>query len=265
MNNNAHFPCDGSNHRAAERAQHDLSKDYGQELTRVYGSPVAKVVQMGTTQYKADNKIHLTDGHTYYASLKLKKNLRNGSFDWINTTNPLFEDVFKDANEIYRQGKDSGNPALKEPLVEAIDRGWRHLSPSQVTELVERHVIRPYTDEHCEILIMDKSHRTLYRIDPTKTNFFRYIHGGGALELRCGARGGKMSRQIVGIGLNGVEISFGLRVRYHLNNGYGAWHHGSGPRANSSSYLCFKVQQDNVLGFLKQNEASFLGGTELPH
>lgn len=248
---NAHFPCDGRNHRAAENAQKQLGKEYKYELERVYKGPIEKVIQEGGTVRKADVKIHTKSGERHYASLKVKNNIKNGSFDWVNTTTDL-RIVFPEAYDVYDHGKDSGNKAMAKCMVEAISKGWSRLTTDQVTELIRKHVVQPYLDENCELLIQDKGQCCLYRINPLLSPLFEYIQHGGKLNILPSKRQSAMSRQIGGTTSNGAIIDFGIRVRFHLNNGYGAWHKGDGPRKNPNSYLCFKVQQDNVKGFLKQ-------------
>ena len=80
------FPVDGSNHRDAVQVEKNFGKHIS-KLEVIYGEKIIKIIHKGGTKFKTDVCIIFKSGKIKNVSIKKKKTVTQGSFDYVNTTN----------------------------------------------------------------------------------------------------------------------------------------------------------------------------------
>jgi hypothetical protein len=230
------FPINGENHHKAIKSEKDLLS-YKSKFEFFYGKEVLDIVQKGGTKTKVDNLIYFSDGSIIPISLKSKKNLKSGSFDYVNTSSFNWLDFFPKTLSIYNDFKNSKDESAYRKLNIEISNELSNISDSLLTKLFIENVINKYND--LSLVIINEKDEDLYC--DVKPPSFKVIEDGGTLRLKKSDKI-KSSCIIEGIAKDGTIIDIGLRIRVHLNNGKSKW---LGLK-EGSSLLVIKFQQDSV-------------------
>jgi hypothetical protein len=227
------YPSDARNHYKAIDSEINLS-EYNSEIEFIFGKKVKKYLHLGGTKNKTDVKIIFSDESTEKITLKSKKNIKVGSFDWVNTTN-FCKNEFNNSFDIFNKYKGSNDVKHKKILENAIKNELQNITSDTLTEIFLNEVYETHLKDNLKILIIDEKTKTLTHINP---KIFDLIKKKFKLKIHMGK--GKTSCKVLCENGEGVQIDLGLRVRVHLNNGWTKWHKGE------SSVLCLKFQQDKV-------------------
>lgn len=233
------FPSDGQNHYKAVKSESELI-DYKNQIEKHFSKPILEIIHVGGTTSKIDNIIRFIDGEVVNASLKNKKSIRSGSFDYVNTSNfDWVSNGFSKTFEVYEKYKNSENLSAYTKLKKCISDDLVQIDDNLLTDLFIDNVIKKYTD--LNLFVIDEKSRNIYCDVIPKS--FNLIKNGGKLTLRK-TDGVKMSYGIDGVDLDGNKVDIGLRIRVHLNNGKTKWLY------KGSSNLVIKFQQDKVYSIL---------------
>lgn len=231
------FPTDARNHYSAIESEINLS-NYNSQIENIFGKKTKEYIHLGGTKNKTDVKIIFSDNTFENITLKNKKNIKSGSFDWVNTTSFCKEQFTKsiDIFNKYRGVDDSNNKTL---LENAIQSELRTISCEKLTEMFRNEVYNKFMKNNLKILIIDQKTQTIHMVAP---KIFDLINSGFVLSLDCSK--GKTSSKIIVRDHKNKEVDLGLRIRVHLNNGWTKWIKGQ------TSVLCVKFQQDKVYKML---------------
>jgi hypothetical protein len=227
------YPSDARNHYKAINSEITLS-DYNLQIENIFGKTIKEYVHLGGTKNKTDVKIIFTDNTFENITLKSKKNIKSGSFDWINTT-CFCKEQFNNSFDIFNKCKGSNSVKDKELLETAIKNELQTITSDNLTKLFLNGVYDSYLKHNLKILIIDEKTKTIKHVVP---KIFNLINDGFKLKLINGKA--KTSSKVLCENGNGTKVDLGLRVRVHLNNGWSKWHKGE------TSVLCLKFQQDAV-------------------
>ena len=105
------FPKDGSNHHKAIKSEKNLI-NFKSQLEIIYNKKIKEIIHKGGTKIKSDISIIFYDDTFKNLSLKSKKNIKIGSFDWTNTTN-FNKKFFSESIDIVEKYRKSGNNDFK--------------------------------------------------------------------------------------------------------------------------------------------------------
>jgi hypothetical protein len=235
------FPVDGSNHWGGIRAEVTLEK-YIPNLEVIYGKKINKLIHKGGTKFKTDVCVTFESGGTKNISLKKKKNIMTGSFDYTNTTN-FSENSFPKTKKIISDYRRSEDNTFKKKFEDIVCSEIQDMTNEEITKLFNENVIDKYVKENSDLIILDENSKVLYGLKPP---IFDLINQGYLLSLSNSTRG-KTSSKILCISPNGVKSDLGLRIRVHLNNGYSKLIN----KNDGNSSLCIKFQQDSVHKLIK--------------
>ena len=186
-------------------------------------------------------------------SIKRKKGINNGSFDWFNTTahNAALGDTFapflsnmkelrqlptsiRCDEEFILKMRDSFN-RLCELALDSID--YDDLRDILIKEF----------DSHkdMDVVINDTEDCNLYRFKVSQHPVVKLLNDRAQMVLKGS---GKSSRSIYFVTQEGNVIDCGLRLRITSNNGINAFLGNS--KANKNSSIVMKLQQDKVKNLL---------------
>lgn len=231
------FPSDARNHYKAIDSELNLS-NYRSQIENIFDKKIEKFVHLGGTKNKVDVLIIFCDNTTTKVSLKNKKNIKSGSFDWVNTTK--FSKInFKKSFDIFNKYKGVNEVKYKKLLEEEIKEELKNIESNELTQLFVKNVVNLFSEDNLNLLIIDEKTKKIYLVEP---KIFNLIKKGYKLEIEFGR--GKTSAKVLCVDENGDKIDLGLRIRFHLNNGWSKWHKGE------SSVPCLKFQQDKVYKML---------------
>jgi len=237
------FPINGSNHRDGVEAELTFGK-YIPILEVIYGKKISKVIHKGGTKFKTDVCIIFETGEIENISLKKKKSIKTGSFDYANTTN-FSEILFPKTKEMIESLRRSEESTLKHKFEEVVSSEMKKMTNNDITNIFKINVIDKYKKEKSDLIIIDEKTNVLYKIEPP---VFELINKGYLLSLSKNTKG-KTSSKLICVSPKGEELDLGLRIRVHLNNGYSKLINKNG--GNSS--LCIKFQQDKVHKLINYN------------
>ena len=232
------FPSDGRNHYNGINSEKKISK-FKEELENYYGFEILDILLLGGTKNKTDYKILFKNGEHSNQSLKSKKNIKIGSFDYVNTSSFDAERLLPKTYEIYSKYRGSKNilnyNKLTSSISEEIKKG---ITSNDLTKFFLNHVVKKYDDYKLSLTIEDQNTGNIYiNVIP---KVFDFVRGGGKLIIRDTGKK-SMSYKVDGIDNEGNLIKdFNLRLRIHLNNGKTKWLN------DESSILVMKFQQDSV-------------------
>lgn len=187
-------------------------------------------------------------------TIKHKKGVKNGSFDWINTTK-IYDVVgdtfipFLEQIKEYRQLPKSQRAAVS--FVKQVRKDFNDLCCSvldsftadQLASFIQTQMI----DANSEMMVAvnDTVAKNLYTYKADQHPAVRYLELGYTPFLKGRAKG---SRRL--LFTDGVkEYDCGLRIRVTSNNGITAFLGLS--TANKNSSVVFKLQQDKVAKLLE--------------
>jgi hypothetical protein len=214
------------------------------KLANDNGSCVKLWKHEGGTKQKMDASIQFESGNIIGVSIK---NHEIGTFDWVNTTKGVPEDLKKNIKDF--KNKNTGNeiPAkggIREEVDDIFSSYLDNLSSNDIAELLS--IIRKDSDNTKYIIINDKKKKELIMID--EINLDKYCNPCHDHNFILKCKNAKTSRQIFIKDQNGYDVNTNLRIRLHLNNGITALLGKS--TKNKTSVPCLKIQQDNVEEFI---------------
>ena len=228
------YPTTGQNHHKAIKDEKNISLN-PEIFEKHYRKKIKKITHIGGTKNKIDILIEFEDDSKINASLKSKNSIREGSFDWVNSSDfgniKLF---FNKTLQIYEKYKNSGKIDAYPILINQISEDLSSIN-FELTKLFQERVIDKYED--LSLIIFDKKENKMYF--DVKPKIFDFVKNGGLLKInKTGKK--NMSYPVFGYDSDGNKHDFGLRVRVHLNNGKTKW------VGKGSSVIVFKFQQDSV-------------------
>jgi hypothetical protein len=227
------FPSDARNHYNAINSELNLIR-YNSQIEDIFGKKIKDYAHLGGTKNKTDVKIIFVDGTFEDVSLKTKKDIKKGSFDWINTSS-LPKHVFSSSYDIFNRYRGLNDKSYKVLLENTINLELNGMDEDIITNFFINEVYKKYSNNKLVILVIDEKHNKVYKVSP---KIFDLVNNGFKLTFKRGK--GKTSTKVLCENKEGVQIDLGLRIRIHLNNGWSKWFRGE------SSVLCLKFQQDSV-------------------
>lgn len=239
------FQTNGSTHHngvSNEHATIDLLNEH-----QVYP---ATVTHLGGTKHKADAM-----AGDKGISIKHKAGLKNGSFDWVNTSDifgvidrTIFADFFEfiDAARSWSvEKREAVVEEVRDLFNECCEKALDSIHPYDLRDFLKTNITEK--QHGMGIVINDTERETLHILEADRLIMTRCINANYSCELIKGK--GKSSRRLV---FNSMAVPHafdcGLRVRVTSNNGIRAFLGLS--KANKSSQVVIKVQQDNVREFV---------------
>jgi len=219
----------------------------------VYATPV---VHAGGTQNKAD-----AVAGDIGISIKRKKNLKNGSYDYLNSTIPVasLPDI-EYLNELVQ-----GIPAMEQTEVnKTVAKHAFNASSSFVLDGLDSDTLTDIVSHTFEaqsgmdIAITDQSTDTLYLFSADEMEVPRLLDEGYKATI-VKTNNVSTSRKVVFV-KDGDIVDTGLRIRLVLNNGVGALMGMS--KANKTSSVVVKIQQDKVSKMVSNTPHKVLAMTE---
>mgnify|MGYP001265943157 FL=1 len=239
------FPCKGENHQGGIQNEHQIVAYLNhhrecsivQQLAKECGCNVISFTHAGGTQQKRDASYLLEDGRIKGLSIK---NHKTGTFDLINTTKGVPEDLkseildFKEKNFQKEIPKTGG---IRSDL-DNVFSGWLdRLTSDQVLELVSKTTEGEAGTDM--IIINDVANKQYVMFDES---YVRPHHEPSDTFVLKSTPRARTSRQIWIRSIDGQERNTNLRIRLTLNNGLGALLGQS--TSNKTSVPCLKVQLD---------------------
>lgn len=241
------FKTDGSVHHGGIQNELDTI-DFLNSINRYQQA----VEHRGGTGQKAD-----AAAGEKMISIKRKKGIKNGSFDWCNTSiyNDTFKGHFTQFLEDVKEHRQMPQQ-LREVAVDFMRNDFNNLCESALDSIDKQALITMLVDIFSkqtgyDIVINDTESKDVYIFEAEAHPVWTAIKQGYTLELVSTGRA-KSSRKIVFKNGNHV-INTGLRLRVTSNNGINAFLGLS--KANKNSQVVVKLQQDAVNQLVKDADA----------
>ena len=216
-------------------------------MTEVYGLTSKAVIDhKGGTQHKAD--VHITDGsRTIPISIKKKKKLSGGSFDYINSSSALSSSIFNGVKQEAKRIKNSKNSVSTErkAVNTVCYNTMLNMTSDDLKDILTKYVLKANTE--MSMLITETSTKAVYTYNFKDTPLAESIKSHTP-KFKWGR--GKTSAKIVFQDDKGNTLDHGIRIRLVSNNGIRAMMGKS--KANKRSVPVIKIQQDRVSGMLKE-------------
>jgi hypothetical protein len=244
------FDTTGRVHYEGVKNEEDTSK-----LLMHFDLASLSIVLLGGTKNKADA---FDPERNIKWTIKHKKGVKNGSFDWINTTKisdvvgDVFDAFLAEVKE-HRQLPKSQRSAIS--FVKQVRKDFNNICSSvldsftadQLVAFIQTQMID--ANQKMKVAVNDTVANILYTYDADNHPAVRYIQLGYTPFLKGKAKG---SRRL--LFTDGVkEYDCGLRIRVTSNNGIKAFLGLS--TANKNSSVVFKLQQDKVGKLLQEVNA----------
>jgi hypothetical protein len=196
------------------------------------------VVLKGGTQNKADLVISTANGEEIPVSIKNKKSLKKGSYDYVNSSAAVKECAsLQDVGSRIKQiNINRSKDVVREDVTAVLNSAMHRLTSANIRSILNHHVNAK--NKGMTVVISDRENQTDYKFNfddmPLKHSIENHTP-----KLRWGR--GRTSAKIVFEDNNGHVFDHNLRIRVVLNNGVGAL---MDPTASSIPVI--KVQQDKV-------------------
>lgn len=231
------YKTDGSSHHNAVKNETKTISILNE--LKIYSSPVRKV---GGTQHKEDAIVE-----NKKLSIKRKKGIENGSFDWLNTSKyeDYVENIFEDFLSSMKEMRNLSSSILEdEEFVSKVRSSFNSLCNTSLNSLQGEKAIeflhRVFFNEDFDVIVNDIQERCLYVFDLKNHPVIDYLNRNFSVVLQGS---GKSSRKVVFFdGINYYDC--GLRIRVTSNNGISAFLGTS--KSNQTSSVVIKLQQDNI-------------------
>lgn len=196
----------------------------------------------GGTQHKEDVVV-LDNSTEHKISVKRKKSLKTGSFDYINSSSAVKDtsSLSHFAQEVNRAKGCTSKSVARKIVNEASNTVLNNLASKDVWNILQKHVIVPY--ENIITLINDQATKKSYAFEFGGTQLFQHYQKKSEISLI----GKGSSRRIL---FGGEDI--GLRIRVVTNNGIGALLGLSDK--NKTSIPVVKIQQDKVAALIENTK-----------
>ena len=234
------FKKDGSSHKDGIANEMNMQEQLSIHSDVLFGDSNVTINHLGGTKNKADLVATYPSGELEKISVKRKKGLTNGSFDYINTSKlDLFNNMFNDSIDVYTNGRKLGfrDENLIEKLSETITNELNNIDSNSLIEFLTKFVVEANSD--MTMVITDTQSNVIYKYSFTETPLVTMMENNYKPYI---VKSNFKSKKI--LFTNGEEtIDLGLRLRFHLNNGYGAW---LGVNGKKTSNLVVKIQQDKI-------------------
>ncbi len=207
------------------------------------------VIPVGGTKHKED-----AVAGNKKLSIKDKKKLSTGSFDWVNTSanNCIFGGHF---DPFKKKVKDIRlkDVAVRKKMVDSIrsefaslcSDAFDYLSKEQLCDIVTKAI----SHDIDYIFVNDQENESLYQFDPKDHPAINIAETCDSIRLDT-SKNAKSSRKIIFV-KDGVDYDYGLRLRITSNNGINAFLGLSS--SNKNSQVVLKLQQDSVHKLLKDH------------
>jgi len=196
------------------------------------------VALKGGTQNKADLVISTANGTEIPVSIKNKKSLKKGSYDYVNSSAAVKECAsLQDVGSRIKQ-LDLNRPedVIREDVKTVFNGAMKNLTSANIRSILNEHVNAK--NKGMVVVISDRENQTDYKFNfddmPLKHSIENHTP-----KLSWGR--GRTSAKVVFEDNNGNVFDHNLRIRVALNNGVGAL---MDPTASSIPVI--KVQQDKV-------------------
>lgn len=247
------YRTDGSSHKNGVQQEKDLvermnnDRSFASQICPSVGSETYVANQKGGTKYKEDIEVVLRN-KTVKISVKHKKNIKVGSFDWVNTSlavkeSSCFDEIKKVSKEISKT-KPSVSAARKR-FNEVSNKVMKGMASNDIRKILIGWVSMPNKDKR--MIVTDKTSKRIYAYDFVDDPMDYAIHNMTP-KFKWGR--GRTSAKIVFEDDQGQIYDYGLRGRLVSNNGISAMA-GKG-KANKSSIPVFKIQQDKVTNIIER-------------
>ena len=234
------FPSDGRNHRDSIKVEKSMYQ-YKDVFETFYKKEISKIIHVGGTKNLVDFRIEFLDGSSVTKSLKKKKTINNGSFDYINTSD-FDRNILNKSKILYSQIKNNTKNVTRLELKEAISYDLLNISSELLTNFVIDKVINKYKKIGGLDIVETSTNSIFINVKPT---FFNILENGGFLKIKNSVK--KQESYMLDLyNKDGIlQDECGLRIRLHLNNGWTKLKNGN------TSVLVLKIQQDKVKKILK--------------
>ena len=218
---------------------------------------IGEVIPRGGTKYKQDLEVNHGD-ETTLISVKKKKKLTAGSFDYVNTTKidedlkKPFEEFFSNVKMIRNETKEKRNQVkelIRDRFNSISSETLGGLEGSVLLDFINTNIIDKNIDMKMWVVDSENKKHLLY--DFTSTPLYTLLENGYVPFVQK-VNKISTSRKILFKKDNDVR-DLGLRVRLVTNNGIGAMLGLS--KSNKNSSLVLKIQQDkvhNLIGEIKK-------------
>ena len=238
------FKIDGSTHHGG--IENELQTIATLNALGIYEETVT---HLGGTQHKAD-----AVAGDRGISIKRKQGTRVGSFDWVNTTKvpAAISTKFDSFRAIVAElGKLDATERAGE--VEDLRHAFNRTSAAAFDTLLTADLSSFLHDTFAkqagyDIVVTDTKAGTLHHFAAESHPVLSLLSEGYLPTLKAPTKDGQTSRTIL-FGKGTEIIDIGLRLRITSNNGISAFLGLS--KANKSSSVVLKLQQDNVAGLLE--------------
>lgn len=211
------------------------------------------VTHLGGTQHKAD-----AVAGDRGISIKRKQGAKVGSFDWVNTTKlpstlSAKFDGFRSIVAELRQLTDDQRADEVDDVRACFNNASANAFDSMLTADLTAFLRDTFAKQAgYDIVITDTKASTLHHFPAEAHPVLALLADGFIPTFKAATREGQTSRSIV-FGKGSQSIDVGLRLRITSNNGINAFLGLS--KANASSSVVLKLQQDNVAGLLESVSA----------
>jgi hypothetical protein len=247
------FPSKGENHANGIKNERNIvnylnsnpHNPITKHLSECCSSNIISWKHEGGTKQKMDASYTLENGTTKGVSIK---NHENGTFDWVNTTKGVQQDLKSAIIDFKKQNCDKPIPkkgGIRDELNNILSNNLNKLTSNDISKLLS---IIIGTEENTDyIIVNDRKRKQLIGIPVSNLDPYCNTDHNHTFILKSTPRA-RTSRQIWIKSSDGSEINTNLRIRLHLNNGITALLGKS--TKNKSSVPCLKIQQDNVDTFI---------------
>ena len=218
------------------------------------------VTHLGGTKNKADAM-----AGEQPISIKRKKGLANGSFDWVNTSDingiidrTIFTNFWQFVADARKNNITPDIMEVRNWYAKCCEAALFKISSDQLTNFLIDQVAAKC--EGFKIVVADTKEDTLYIIDHERTPLPQLLSKGYKAHVVMGK--GKSSAKIIfaapGKDINdiGSGVDIGLRIRCTSNNGIKAMLGLS--KANKNSQTVVKIQQDKVQQFVNDSSPTIV-------
>lgn len=208
-----------------------------------------EVKTVGGTKHKED-----AVSGSLKLSVKDKKRLSSGSFDWLNTSRynfifgshfDSFKFMIKSLREEDTYSRQYAVDGVREQFASLCSDAFDILTKDQVCDLIADSI----THGIDYVFVNDQENSVLYQFDPKNHPASKLARECDSIEL-VSSKKAKSSRKVIFI-KDGVKYDYGIRLRVTSNNGINAFLGLS--KSNKNSQIVLKLQQDAVHKLVKDH------------
>ena len=243
------FKTDGSVHHGG--IANELQTIATLNALGIYDEPVE---HRGGTQQKAD-----AVAGDRGISIKRKQGTKVGSFDWVNTTKvpaaisakfDCFRSVVSELKTLTTEERTAEVDDVRSLFNATSAAAFDTLLTADLSSFLRDTFAK---QAGYDIVVTDTKAGTLHHFAAEAHPVLALLSEGYVPTLKAPTKDGQTSRTILfGKGTDSIDI--GLRLRITSNNGINAFLGLS--KANKSSSVVLKLQQDNVAGLLESVDAA---------